>query len=61
MRVFSNFKKGIKESDLSSAFEVRRVYLGYSGNISQNFSADMVRFNNWLEGWSYLWNEQIIR
>jgi len=41
LRVFSNFKKGITESDPSSAFEVRRVYLGYSGAINEHFSADV--------------------
>lgn len=41
LRVFSNFKKGILEDDRSSAFEVKRVYLGYSGNISENFSAEV--------------------
>ncbi len=41
LRVFSNFKKGITESDNSSAFEVRRVYLGYSGAINEHFNAEV--------------------
>ncbi len=41
LRVFSDFKMGINKSDRSSAFEVKRVYLGYSGSINENFSAEV--------------------
>ncbi len=41
LRVFSDFKQGIKSNDHSSAFEVKRVYLGYSGSISEHFSAEV--------------------
>lgn len=39
--VYSNFRKGIHETDKTSAFEVRRVYLGYSGRINENFAAEV--------------------
>lgn len=36
--VFANFHAGINQGDNPSAFEVRRVYLGYKINLNENFS-----------------------
>lgn len=41
IRVYSNFNKGISEDDLSTAFEIKRVYLGYQQAIDENFSAEV--------------------
>ncbi|MCF8381077.1 MAG: hypothetical protein K9H49_16005 [Bacteroidales bacterium] len=39
-RIYSNFYKGLTEEDNSTAFEISRIYLGYKGNINENFSAE---------------------
>ena len=41
LRVYSNFYKGLSKSDPGTAFEVRRVYLGYKGKINENFSTEV--------------------
>ena len=41
VRVYSNFKKGILKDDLTSSFEIRRVYLGYKGKLDEHFSAEV--------------------
>ena len=40
LKVHSNFYKGLTEEDKSTAFEMKRVYLGYKGDISDNFRAE---------------------
>lgn len=37
LRVFSNFHTGISEGNDNSAFEIRRAYLGYQNQLSENF------------------------
>jgi hypothetical protein len=39
--VYSNFNKGLSQDDLSTAFEIKRVYLGYIKAIDQNFTAEV--------------------
>ena len=39
-KIYSNFYKGLRDEDNSTAFEIKRVYLGYKGNISENFRAE---------------------
>ncbi|MFP4059748.1 MAG: hypothetical protein ACLFUC_04640 [Bacteroidales bacterium] len=39
IKVFSNFYTGLTGSDNSSAFEIRRAYLGYKQELSENFQA----------------------
>jgi hypothetical protein len=41
IRVYSSFNKGISEDDQSTAFEIKRVYLGYKQAIDQNFTAEV--------------------
>jgi len=41
IKVFGNFHKGITEDDRSTAFEIKRVYLGYKHNIDDHFSAEV--------------------
>ena len=41
LKVYSNFYKGLTKADPGAAFEVRRVYLGYKGNINESFSAEV--------------------
>ncbi len=40
LKIHSNFYKGLTDEDNSTAFEIKRVYLGYKGNISENFRAE---------------------
>jgi opacity protein-like surface antigen len=40
LKVYADFYKGLTEDDASTAFEVTRVYLGYKGDISENFYAE---------------------
>ena len=40
-RVYSNFKKGISGDDRSANFEIRRIYIGYKGEINDYFSAEV--------------------
>lgn len=40
LKVYSNFYKGLTEEDNSTAFEIKRVYLGYKGIISEKFRAE---------------------
>jgi hypothetical protein len=39
-RIFANFYTGIGKGDKTSAFEVRRAYLGYKTQISRDFTAE---------------------
>ena len=39
IKVYSNFYTGLTDADNSSAFEIRRSYLGYKQNLSKNFQA----------------------
>lgn len=39
MRIFSNYHSTFSDGTTSSAFELTRVYLGYSANLSENISA----------------------
>ncbi len=41
LKVYGNFHKGILEEDKSTAFEIRRVYLGYKQAISECFYAEV--------------------
>ncbi len=40
-RIFANFYTGIAKGDKTSAFEVRRAYLGYKTQISRDFTAEV--------------------
>lgn len=40
LKVYSDFYKGLRKEDRSTALEVKRVYLGYKGNINEHFSAE---------------------
>lgn len=40
LKIYSNFYKGLNKDDESTAFEIKRVYLGYKGDINENFSAE---------------------
>jgi hypothetical protein len=40
LRVFADFYKGLNKVDNSTAFEIKRVYLGYRGRINEYFSAE---------------------
>ena len=41
LRVYSNIKKGLTKDDLHTSFEIRRVYIGYKGNINDFFQAEV--------------------
>jgi hypothetical protein len=40
LKVYADFFKGLTQEDPSTAFEIKRVYLGYKGNINEHFSAE---------------------
>ncbi len=40
LKVYSDFYKGLCKEDQSTALEVKRVYLGYKGNINEHFTAE---------------------
>ena len=40
LKVYSDFYKGLMKDDQSTALEIKRVYLGYKGNINEYFSAE---------------------
>ncbi len=39
MKIFSNYQATFSDGETNSAFELKRVYLGYEYNFSENFSA----------------------
>lgn len=41
IRVFSNFKQGLTDEDQGAGFEIRRVYIGYKGSLSDAFKAEV--------------------
>ena len=41
VKMYSNFHTGLNENDLSTAFEIRRVYLGYGYQMDRNFSGEV--------------------
>jgi hypothetical protein len=41
VKIYSNFHTGLNKNDLSTAFEIRRVYLGYKYQLDDNFSGEV--------------------
>lgn len=40
LKVYADYYKGLQKEDPGTAFEIKRVYLGYKGNINEHFSAE---------------------
>lgn len=40
LKVYADYYKGLRKEDTGTAFEIKRVYLGYKGNINEYFSAE---------------------
>ncbi len=41
LKVFANYHQGITDNDRSTAFEIKRIYLGYRQKLDQHFSAEV--------------------